>query len=360
MEHILVYRDPDSYCHNPDVVKLTDQELVMTFRQAPRRRNCTHIDPESIAPVIRSRDGGRTWGEYVVAAQGPGYIGIQDPSLCLLGEGRMLCNFFTWDAPPEAPYGASVLGTFLTVSDDYGRTWHPDLVEVDPMETPGAYCATTDAVVELPDGDLLMPMYDTRLLVREGGGDRSYVLRSTDEGRTWHEWGTIAYDPLGNVDFAEPALTCLPDGRLVAMIREERKKECLWIATSDDEGETWTLPKRTGIWGFPADLLPLKSGKLLCTYGYRRPPYGVRACLSHDGGATWDYRNELIIRNDGIGPDVGYPSSVQLDDGSIFTAYYLSEAPEGGEFGAPVGDDPAHHFADRGIRYIAASYYQEW
>jgi hypothetical protein len=147
------------------------------------------------------------------------------------------------------------------------------------------------------------------------------------------------------------------------MIREERRKECLWQSESTDAGKTWTLPRRTPIWGFPADLLPLRSGKLLCAYGYRRRPYGVRACLSHDEGRTWDIEHELILRADGAGPDVGYPSSVQLDDGTIFTAYYMEEPPvsaPGAEGKAAHADDPLVSFAGGGTRYIAAAFYKEW
>ena len=34
-------------------------------------------------------------------------------------------------------------------------------------------------------------------------------------------------------------------------------------------------------------------------YGYRRPPYGVRGCISEDG-VTWDVKNEFVIREGGV------------------------------------------------------------
>ena len=58
----------------------------------------------------------------------------------------------------------------------------------------------------------------------------------------------------------------------------------------------------------------------------------MRACLSADHGKTWDLKNEIVLRMDGgtpagkprkvIDDDLGYPTSVQLADGSIFTVYY--------------------------------------
>ncbi len=56
------------------------------------------------------------------------------------------------------------------------------------------------------------------------------------------------------------------------------------------------------------------SGALLCTYGYRKHPYGQRAMMSRDGGPD---------------SDLGYPSSVELADGSVFTVYYQKERAGG-------------------------------
>ena len=63
-------------------------------------------------------------------------------------------------------------------------------------------------------------------------------------------------------------------------------------------------------------------------------PYGIRACFSHDGGRTWDIKNEVVLRADALSNgtgrgkgspgDLGYPRSVELSDGSIFTVYYIT------------------------------------
>jgi hypothetical protein len=42
--------------------------------------------------------------------------------------------------------------------------------------------------------------------------------------------------------------------------------------------------------------------------------------ISRDDGATWDAH--WIIRDDGPTWDLGYPASVELADGSVFTVYY--------------------------------------
>ena len=58
----------------------------------------------------------------------------------------------------------------------------------------------------------------------------------------------------------------------------------------------------------------------------RQPPFGIRACLSSDEGATWDHENELIIRDDMRNSNLGYPTAIQEDDGAIFATYYGEDA----------------------------------
>ena len=116
---------------------------------------------------------------------------------------------------------------------------------------------------------------------------------------------------------------------------------------SEDEGFSWTPPKWTNIWGYPAELIALQDGRYLMIYGYRRPPYGVRGVVSEDG-INWDVKNEFVIReggvpgrsgeakpgssrnpfgaagagsidwrNPGVYQHIGYPSVVQATDGTI-------------------------------------------
>ena len=48
------------------------------------------------------------------------------------------------------------------------------------------------------------------------------------------------------------------------------------FVVSEDDGFSWTPPKWTNIWGYPAETIALQDGRYLMIYGYRRPPYGVK------------------------------------------------------------------------------------
>ena len=47
---------------------------------------------------------------------------------------------------------------------------------------------------------------------------------------------------------------------------------------------------------------------------------GIYSSKSYDGGKTWG--EEIVISSDSPVADLGYPSSVELSDGSILTVYY--------------------------------------
>ena len=356
MEHTIVYKDPGAYSCFPDIARRANSELLVSFRRAGgfslealRRGKYDHVDKGARIGLAKSTDGGVTWALDRVFAPFDAECGEQDPSIADLDGDLLMINFFQWRVvPPEEKHRlgyparqqydgswSDVEGPWVIRSSDGGASWEQEPVAVDSAPLPRA--GTSDAVLQPPDGTCLMGIY---------GADygsavcRAYVMRSSDGGGTWGEPALIARDPEGRLSFEEPALARTRDGHLLAMLRcgEPGKYEYLYQARSTDGGHTWTSPERTPMWGHPAHLLALADGRLLCTYGYRRPPYGVRACVSHDQGATWDIEREIVLRADGGSRDLGYPSSAQLADGKVVTVYYF-------------------HGAD-GIRHIAATRWQ--
>ena len=103
----------------------------------------------------------------------------------------------------------------------------------------------------------------------------------------------------------------------------------LWLTWSDDAGKSWAEVRPTPLWGFPPHLARLSDGRILCTYGHRRPPYGQRACVSEDG-LTWHPDGEVVLRDDADNGDLGYPASIEIAPGRMLTVYYQvpSEQPK--------------------------------
>ena len=71
--------------------------------------------------------------------------------------------------------------------------------------------------------------------------------------------------------------------------------------------------------------LPLKTSRVRIPFGYRSVPYGEHAIVSYDHGKTWSEPLVLCEARDG---DIGYPCTVEMDDGSLFTVYYQRYADD--------------------------------
>ena len=155
------------------------------------------------------------------------------------------------------------------------------------------------------------------------------VLRSRDKGLTWGDAVCITDDAPGNLSFHETRLLVCASGRVLAMHRTPKGN--YWQNTSADGGHTWSETRDSGLWcggSSPPDLKLLADGRILLTRGYRRTPFGVRAHISKDEGNTWPEPGEIILREDGLDRDVGYPSTVQLADGRLVTVYYWHDSDQ--------------------------------
>jgi hypothetical protein len=154
------------------------------------------------------------------------------------------------------------------------------------------------------------------------------LYRSTDGGRSWSEGTPIARGAPASRSYQEPVLMELAPGHLLSLLRVGGDRRgptgIFWRCESHDGGQTWSPPVPTGIRsGACPRLLKLSDGRLLLTYGRRFEPYGLYASLSEDGGQSWGETLQLRKTPDG---DQGYTSSIELQQGQIFTASYAKNA----------------------------------
>jgi hypothetical protein len=356
---VVIHRDPAAYCSHPCITRTAEGDFLVAFCETLPRRPHLHppADPRFVNLVARSRDGGATWEAPRVA---PGYewTGMQCPGIARLSSGEVLLSQWQfrwlpleaarrlagagdprpflirdpatrrWRAPRTAadweqagaPWARYDGGCFVQVSRDDGATWD-ETVRVETAPYPRGY--SPRPVVELPDGDLLLALGSEEDDTAGEHPTAAFVVRSADRGRTWGP-PVAAVPAVPGRWVNEPALLPLPDGRLLLVARE--RGQHLVTAESGDGGRTWTPPAVTPVWGFPAHAVLLRDGRVLCVYGHRRPPYGIRACLSEDGGRTWRYDDERVVRDDLRNGNCGYPTAVQDPDGSVFVVYYAEDA----------------------------------
>ena len=348
-QDVVLYRHPERYSAFPSLYQSPNDGLWVSFGWNTTRSHYGRAaGGKTGGEALHSPDGGRTWRrrgvdkDYVDRPEGLGAFRLADGALLSIGPRMHEVLPMSKKEELEARGVAVKVWPAGHISASYrvlmrrkkpgAAKWESRYVDLPAFASMGGF--GRGAV--LADGTILKPVYGKQR--RDDPATRAWVLRSNDNGDSW-ELITQAYD--GVHAFNEAELVQLPDGRVLSMIRTFAggagplyDRGFLWQTMSADQGKTWTKPIMTPIWGYPPHLLLTQKGDVLCTYGYRRLPYGVRACFSHDAGQTWDIEREVILRCDalpaGPGPgrgatgDLGYPRTVQLRDGTFFTAYYIT------------------------------------
>jgi hypothetical protein len=188
-----------------------------------------------------------------------------------------------------------------------------------------SWSARFDCLVNSPHGPF--PLSDGRLIYPGkqlwSAEQRNGVCESSDDGVSWRWLAEIPARPHDDpTQYHELHGVEAADGRIIVHIRNHNQANNREIlqCESDDGGKSWSTPRPIGVWGLPSHLLRLRDGRLLMSYGHRRPPFGNQARISTDSGKNWS--EPIVISNDGSGGDLGYPSTVQLDDGSLITVWY--------------------------------------
>lgn len=290
-----------------------------------------HICPLGQVRAMTSKDDGATWTWPRVIFDGP--IDDRDSGVLETSKGTLLITTFTslayeerglvakqtperqarWKAAQArltAEERQAQLGVWALRSTDGGKTWSPPIPTV--VNSP-------HGPTQLKDGRLLY--VGKQLWTKEG---RIGVAESKDDGLSWTWLSEIPTRPGDEVKNGYHELFALEtdDGRIVAQIRNHNKPDVgeTLQTESADGGKTWTTPRSIGVWGLPSQLLKLKDGRLVMTYGYRRKPFGNQARVSADHGRTWSA--PLTLSADGEAGDLGYPSTVELADGTLLTVWY--------------------------------------
>jgi hypothetical protein len=350
--HAVIYRDEYAYCAHPHAAVASDGTWLVVFNFAPRRGFVLHPpeDPLFRNMLIRSRDLGATWSAPEIV---PDYehSGTECAGLTVLGDGTVMLNqwCFDWyplglarrlpdqsrlsypsrfmkgwlaspehdashlaDRAPEdiAPWVRGGGKTLVHLSQDNGSSF-TRTVEIATAPFSGGYGMRSAA--ELAEGTLVLLLSDIP------NYRQVFAIRSGDGGLSWSRPIPVAAGP--GHEFEEPAIIRCRSGKLLAILRDNQTRY-LHQVESADKGLTWTMPRRLEIGGYPAHLLALDDGRLLLTYGWRQPDFGVRAVISPDEGGSWQTAETIRVRGGLPNKNLGYPATIAAGENRYFTVYY--------------------------------------
>ncbi len=342
-QNVIVYKQPGRFAGWPanHGIWSWGNEIAVgfeagKFRQNDGKNHAIDYDQPADHLIARSVDGGGTW-----TIERP--KGLEPP------EGAKVAGVPTRGGRPAADFTGSIrfddpnfAMTFRMESHhtgpsrfyysyNRGKSWDGPYRMPD-FGTKGI-AARTDYLVNGPS-DCTVFLTAAKPNGREG---RVLCVRTRDGGKTWNKLGWVTPEPEGDDYAIMPATVRLSPRTLFTAVRY---RQFIDTFQSDDDGVNWTRVGRAapGI-GNPPSLLKLRDGRLALAYGRRQQPFGIRARLSSDNGQSWS--EEIILRNDGGGWDLGYVRSVQRPDGKIVSVYYFNDAPDQERYIAGTIWDPA-------------------
>ena len=276
--------DPETYQGYPSIIMSKSGELTASI---PFNHPCGEEPRRTV--WVRSRDGGRTWSKPEPATLQKGFGGS-----FVRQDGTWVCVRARPNVPPAEAF-------YTYESPDEGRTWRgPKPLNVQGEWPPNLHEAlqhTPDRgpsgqTLRLRDGTLLIPVCCQMQIGSYVNSKFStnFVLRSTDDGRTWeapvwcdrNNWG----DPdqwFAAGDFSEIGLAETDDNVVVGYGRPG-PWPYMWRVQSNDGGKTWEPAAFGSFPGYCISLTRTASGALVAVHRF---PY-LTANVSYDGGVTWD------------------------------------------------------------------------
>lgn len=148
---------------------------------------------------------------------------------------------------------------------------------------------------------------------------------SDDNGGTFHFLSTVPYQPVPSADpfydkrdgFTEPDVAFLPDGTVMCVMRtqDSNGNGPSYVCYSHDNGTSWSVPETFDDLGVWTNLLTLKCGVTLATYG--RPGVYIRA-TSDPSGRKWEPRIRIL---DPDKPSCSYTGLVATGDNTAIMVY---------------------------------------
>lgn len=326
VENVIVYREKDRFAGWPanNGIWSWGNEIVVGFTLGyhdDKKQGGHPIDRERVSTVrqARSLDGGRTW-----KIETPNYVDEQgkEPEPIELKEAVDFTqpNFALMFRMEHSNSGFS----HFYFSNDRCKSWEGPF-KLPTFDRKGVF-ARTDYIVN-GKHDLFAFLTAAK---DEGGEGWPFCARTQDGGKTWQFVGWIGPQPKTGGYAIMPSTLRLKNGGLLSIIRrrgvfDDGKRWWLESFLSPDDGKSWymldepTLPNH----GNPSHMIRLRDGRIALTYGWRDAPYGVRAILSADEGVSWS--KPIVLRDDGGNWDLGYPRTVQTEDGKCVTTYYFND-----------------------------------
>jgi predicted neuraminidase len=344
----IIFPYQKEHVHGSSIVMLPDGDLLAAWFQGSGERTADDVRIMG----ARLKKGVKTWSTPFLMADTKG-IPDCNPVLFLNRKGKL---FLFWIAVVANKWENSIL-RYRTTTNFTGNEapvweWQDDIlfkpdesfareVEAKFKEMPenqagwAAYAPLYDNMIKdaskdllkrsigwmtrihpvtLASGRILLPLYSD-------GFNFSIVAISDDDGTTWRpSLPIVGRGPI------QPSLAVRKDGTIVAYMRDSGDAPArVHTSTSSDNGESWTLSKKTDIPNEASvETCVLKDGKwAFLGNDINDGRYRLSLYISDDEGQSWKWK-ELVEYDPEKKGSFSYPCLIQTNDGLLNMSYSYS------------------------------------
>ena len=276
-------------CAFPVSCRLAGGRIVCAYRRGREKHS-----RDGVLMVQGSADDGRTWSEPATIFDGLGGIQPESVHAGAIGQaadGTVVALFTAVPVAEAESYIFSAAGRrlahrfYVCHSPDEGLSWgapqSPDL----PATPPLTYINSRP--LALPDGSLLVAVEVTT----EAQLQAVMIGRYLPAQGAFAPFQYVANDAGGRLNFGDPKLLRLPDGRILLWLWTfaQATEETLsaHLCESADGGRTWSAPQPASLVCQNSAILLGSGGRLLVAGNMRVAPAGIRLWNLAPAGGTW-------------------------------------------------------------------------
>ena len=325
----LIPNNPYASCHAVDLLELPNGDILAAWFAG----SCEGYADISII-ISRLVAGTNQWTTPVKVSDDD-TRSEQNPSLFLRSDNEIWLVYTAQlsRTPETKPHFSLQCTAEIRVKKSYdnGYTWS-DTETL--FSRPGSFCR--QKIQKLSSGRWIFGNWICFPDETRNGSNITEIQISDDEGKSWR-----TVEMPGSRGLVHANILEMEAGHLVALLRS-RFADYIYRSTSDDNGDSWTIPEKTELPNNNSSIsaIKLQTGGIAMVYnpiGYgfkagktlwpdQRCP--VEVAISEDSGITWNYRR-IIEHGEGFTGrynDINnrryeYPVIMQCEDGTICAAY---------------------------------------
>jgi len=307
---VVVDREEGQYLGHPTTVLLEDRRTMIAVYPKGHGRGAIVMK--------RSADAGKTWSKRLPVPKSWA-TSKEVPTLYRVVDRRGTKRLIMF---------SGLYPIRMAVSEDDGKRWS----ELKPIGEFGGIVAMS-SLARLKNGDYLALFHDDGrfLAAKPRAGRKFYVYKSLskDGGLTWSAPAVIATHATAHL--CEPGAVRSPDRKQIAvLLRENSRRHNSFVIFSSDEGRTWTKPRELpgALTGDRHTAKYAPDGRLVISFRdttHKSPTKGdwVAWVGKYDDiahGREGQYRLRLMDNHRGA--DCAYPGVEVLPDGTFVCTTY--------------------------------------